>query len=150
MYEAGLMEVRFGIRSQEMGAAQRAAQRIASLGHLLGSPSEYDWVDGAKPKVVSRCYAGVDSDALAAAATLQETFEVWGWELELDEGGNVCGLDGPSCGKVLDDKVLFDAVAPFVEDGSHIQMISDADNSIWRWIFRNGRCDEVEATLVFE
>ncbi len=132
MNEAGLMAATFTIRAENMAEAQRAAKQLAVEATEEG-----------------RDLAWVDAGELAAATSLEETFRAWGWRLKLDDAGATCGIDGPAGDKVGDEKALFDAVAPYVEDGSYIQIIYDSDNTIWRWVFRDGRCLEVEAELVF-
>ncbi|MFO7947247.1 MAG: hypothetical protein R6V19_10555 [Armatimonadota bacterium] len=132
MNEAGLMAASFQIKAENMAAAHTAAKHIVI-----------------KAQKQRKGFAWVDMNELAAATSLQEILRAWGWELGIDTQGAASGIDGPAGDKVGDEKALFDAIAPFVEDGSYIQMIYDADNTIWRWVFRDGRCIEVEADLVF-
>ena len=50
--------------------------------------------------------------------------------------------------KYGDDDLIFNAIAPYVEDGSYIQMNGE-DGAIWRWVFENGKCVEKQATITF-
>ena len=50
--------------------------------------------------------------------------------------------------KLGSDYELFCAVAPFVEDGSYIEM-SGEDGCLWRWVFENGKCMEVYPTITW-
>jgi len=82
------------------------------------------------------------------AQTLQEAIKTWGWDIETNEEGDIDYLrfDGE---KVGDEKFLFDAIAPFVREGSYIQMNGeDGDN--WRWVFTKGQCIEREGKIVWE
>lgn len=68
--------------------------------------------------------------------TFEETLECWCWSPLLDEEGNIEDLCfvGEKRG---DDDILFGALAPFVEDGSYIEMQGE-DGERWRWIFAKG------------
>lgn len=49
-----------------------------------------------------------------------------------------------SCNKKLgydDDKLIFDTLAPYVENGSYI-IFADDCGSMWRYLFRDGECVE--------
>lgn len=50
--------------------------------------------------------------------------------------------------KLGDDYNLFCAVAPFVEDGSYIEM-SGEDGCLWRWVFENGKCKEIYPNIIW-
>ena len=148
MNEAMLMECKFRIAARHLAAAHQAARAIASLGAKLGSASATTRVGGGLV-VSQRRYAYVSASETVAAENIGETFRAWGWELEFDESGNACGLLGPDGDKLGDEDVLFRAVAPFVEDGSYIQMMEETDCSVWRWVFQDGKCEKVCGCLVF-
>ena len=48
-----------------------------------------------------------------------------------------------------DDKLLFDAIAPYVENDSYIQMHGE-DGDLWRWIFKDEKFKQVSAKITFE
>ena len=48
--------------------------------------------------------------------------------------------------KLRDDYEMFQKIAPFVRDGSFLEMMGE-DGALWRWVFRNGRCQEVNAIV---
>lgn len=50
--------------------------------------------------------------------------------------------------KLGSDYELFCAIAPFVEDGSYIEM-SGEDGCLWRWVFENGKCEEIYPTIIW-
>src|SRR5690606_21320852 len=59
--------------------------------------------------------------------------DAWRWVPEREATGDIVGLRfrGERLG---DDRVLFEAIAPFVEPGSFIEMVGE-DGAIWRWTF---------------
>lgn len=67
---------------------------------------------------------------------------------EYSEDGDICGLsfDGE---KLRDDFEFWSAVAPYVEDGSYIEMDGE-DFNLWRWAFKNGICKEIEPIIIWE
>jgi hypothetical protein len=86
-------------------------------------------------------FSWVTTDDFALAKTLEVALEAWRWPAVVDEKtGDIVGIEhrGEKRG---DDPVLWDAIAPFVESGSYIQM-SGEDGNIWRWCFDNGRFDK--------
>ena len=69
----------------------------------------------------------------------------------LDPGPD--GGDGTSWLECLgdalcDDRLLFDAIAPFVKAGSFIEM-SGEDGTLWRWHFDGKQCQEQLGHVVF-
>ncbi len=93
-------------------------------------------------------YAWVSTENFVRAKSLPEATKVWGWHIEEDpESGNIVGIDffGEKLG---DDKILLDAIAPFVEPGSFIEM-SGEDSAIWRWAFNGKICIEVEPDIIW-
>ena len=81
-------------------------------------------------------------------ANLAKMMEEWRWDLELDEDGNAVGIHFQG-EKIGDDQVLFDAIAPWVKEGSYIEMHGE-DGAIWRWTFDGEKCIEKSAKITFE
>jgi hypothetical protein len=79
---------------------------------------------------------------------LQKILECWRWSSTLDEDGDIADIcfEGESYG---DDEILFEALAPFVEDGSCIQMSDDYLDQ-WRWKFVNGELVIQTSKVVWE
>jgi hypothetical protein len=83
----------------------------------------------------------VQADDLVRAETLTEALKAWRWYPDFDEKGDI--VDLTFCGEKLgDDYILFLAIAPFVKDGSFVQMAGE-DGDMWRWTFKNGTCVEI-------
>jgi hypothetical protein len=87
------------------------------------------WKNG---KTTARWYSWVSED-FHLKNTLSEILHEWRWEIEHGEEGGVIGIqfEGEKLG---DDEQLFDAIAPFVEEGSYIEMMGE-DGTRWRWEF---------------
>ena len=101
---------------------------------------------GGKKKKV--WYAWVDTQDLEDAKSVEDLIIAFGWHYELAENGDIDRLYF-SMDKIGQEILLFQALAPFAEEGSYIQM-SGEDGTIWRWVFRNKECKEVTATISFD
>lgn len=78
---------------------------------------------------------------------IKEIFNCWRWDITTDDEGNIIDIyfDGSKLG---DDAVLFEAIAPYVKDGSYIQMQGE-DEALWRWCFSNGTLEEKPTTITW-
>src|SRR5689334_13567959 len=109
-------EVFLARESQE--EARRAVQDLARSKLGAGTPA----------------FAWVDTSRLLAADTIHEALAAWRWMvLDEDEDGNITELDFTG-EKLGDEETLFSALAPYVREGSQIQMAGE-DGAIWRWLF---------------
>lgn len=91
-------------------------------------------------------FAWVDTNKFQNAKSLKDALSEWRWEIEIDaDTGDVDSIyfEGEKMG---DDTILFDALAPCVEDGCYIEM-SGEDGAIWQWAFRKGKMIEQGAVL---
>jgi len=93
-------------------------------------------------------FSWVSTKDFAQAESLKEALEAWRWSITLDAERNVTGIhfDGEKAG---DDKILFDVIAPFVEEGSYIEM-SGEDGERWRWLFAGDICIQQKGRVVYE
>jgi hypothetical protein len=68
------------------------------------------------------------------------------YNAELDDDGNIIGVN--FIGKKLagDERNMFRSIAPYIQSGSFIEMHGE-DGAIWRWIFENGKVKEVKANV---
>ena len=93
-------------------------------------------------------FSWVTPEQFLSAKTLEEAMDAWRWEIDLDEKGNVEEIS--FCGeKIGDDKLLFDAIAPWVKKGSYIEMQGE-DGEQWRWNFDGKTCKEQNARIVWD
>jgi hypothetical protein len=69
------------------------------------------------------------------ATTLVDAFYEWRWNARFGPlaGGDLTDLwfEGEKYG---DDEVLWEAIAPYVDAGSYIEM-SGEEGEVWRWVF---------------
>lgn len=86
-----------------------------------------------------RHFSWVDHD-FYKKDNISDIFICWRWEVGFDEDGNVNSVTFQG-EKLGDDGVLFKKIAPYVQDGSYIEMVGE-DNMMWRWIFQDGRVFE--------
>ena len=71
----------------------------------------------------------------------------WRWEAEEDETGITSIMFHGE--KLGDDDHLWAALAPFVTEGSTIDMEGE-DGTLWRWSFEGGEVHEKAGRVVFE
>jgi hypothetical protein len=81
-------------------------------------------------------FAYVNQAIVAQSTTLPDALLEWRWAASYDPNGNIATIDfmGASSGH---EDYLFNAIAPFVAHGSHIDMVGE-DSRAWRWVFNNG------------
>lgn len=82
--------------------------------------------------------------------SLFDIMREWRWSVFEDpmENGDITSIEfiGEKSG---DDLILFEALAPFVEAGSFIEMIGE-DGYHWRWFFDGKTCEEQEGTVTYK
>lgn len=127
----------FLIRGQNFSAALAAVKALAYKPEQMSGGSSKG----------ERWYAWVDTNGFVNAATLADAIGAWRWSTTVINGGIVdIYFKGEKLG---DDMILFEALAPFVEDGSFIDMEGE-DGSLWRWVFDGKTVREVEGRVVYE
>jgi hypothetical protein len=133
----------FVIKKENFEAALQAIKDLAKKVQEVGGGGSYQ-----HGEVVSRCYSWVATSEFLNASTVQAAINAWRWSVELDdESGNICDITFEG-NKLGDDQYLFDAIAPYVEDG-YIEM-SGEDCCIWRWAFKDGECREIYPEISWE
>jgi len=92
-------------------------------------------------------YWYVNNKELARAQTIRDAFLAWRYRVDFDKDG-ICSIsfDGDKLGE---DDALFNAISPYVENGSFIEMHGD-DGYLWRWVFHNGECKEIRPTITWD
>jgi hypothetical protein len=133
-YYMELMESNFSIAPENQAAALKAIKSLAGKETNHGSTGDY--------------FSWVDTKDFLNAQTLEEALSVWRWETEIDAYDNVT-ISEFTGEKLGDDELLFQAIAPYVDKDSFIQMQGE-DGSIWRWVFDGNNVEEIQAKLVFE
>lgn len=82
------------------------------------------------------------------STSFEEAMEECGWTIEQNENGDYDSIYF-SDEKYGDNEIELEAIAPYIENGSYIQMRGE-EGDIWRWIFKDGKCIEKYATISFE
>jgi len=95
-----------------------------------------------------RHFSWVRDNEYVSARTLEEALLAWRWEPELDDKGNVFVLNFVG-EKLGDDPLLFDALAPYVENGGELEMQGE-DGCHWLWRFMGKKCTEVSGRVVYD
>ena len=134
-------------------AADKKADALAAIKKLRDVEQEkgggYHSLNGTKV----RHWSWMGDQPYWECATLERAMKLWRWPVycddpaENDERGDVNEIEFTG-EKMGDDQVLFNAIAPYVTDGSYLEMVGE-DGERWRWVFKNGECREVTATVTF-
>jgi hypothetical protein len=82
------------------------------------------------------------------AGKVMKKMNDYGYSVELDDDGNIIDADFPGDKLVYGEKEMFQAIAPYVKDGSFLEMFGE-DGSRWRQVFKNGTCKEIVAKTVW-
>lgn len=138
-YRIAMVDCDFFIRKEDKVAALGA---IKALDPFNGRGGAFD-VDTGK---VESWFSWVCTDEYKNATTLQEAAEAWRWELQGAVGGDVTAIcfDGEKLG---DDEHFLMAIAPFVRDGSWIEI--EGEDEHWRWCFAGGVLHTVTPTITW-
>lgn len=118
-------ECKFHIDADDKGKALRAVKALVKK-------TKVTWADEAE---------------VEGAKNLCDAMAALNWEIEEDEGGAVVGImfTGEKAG---DEDKVFGALAPFVKDGSFIEMTGD-EAAHWRWVFADGKCTHKSPTVTW-
>jgi hypothetical protein len=114
---------------------------LAAIKALAGSETITD--------ASGRHFSWVDTREFLEAQTLPGAMKAWRWFLDSDDETDEIHDITFEGEKLGDDAVLFDAIAPFVEPGSYIEMLGE-DGSLWRWVFDGKTCQEKSANISWD
>ena len=100
-------------------------------------------------------YSWIDTHMARKAIQNQDIFRFffeWRYELMNDEENEdfICShimIEGGES-KIGDEELLFEAIAPIVENGSYIEVIGE-DGERFRWSWNNGKLYVADAEVVF-
>jgi hypothetical protein len=113
-------------------AAEKLPAALAAVQALAEQATSFQWVDS----------------NFAQASTVAEILEDWRWEGEFDPiTGDLTDIHfiGEKLG---DEEILFQALAPFVDKGSFIEMQGE-DGDLWRWTFDGQQMIEQVARITW-
>lgn len=119
--------------------AARKAEALAIMKTMDPAQKGAGYWDG------RRQWSWVDQANVNKANSLEEAMTEWRYVPTVDAEGNITDVtfEGQKLGQ---EDVLFALLAPFVEEGSFIEMEGE-DRSVWRWIFKGGVVKEVSPTV---
>ena len=129
----------FKIKKENFDAALAALKSV----FVKENMTCYDW-DGIEKHPH---FAWVDTDTVLNSKTLEDALYEIRWESFCDDNGDIDSIIfiGEKSG---DEDVFFNAIAPYVVDGSYIEMIGE-DSYQWRWVFHNGICEEKTPIMIW-
>ena len=113
-------------------AAEKLPAALAAVQALAEQKTSFQWVDS----------------NFAQASTVAEILEAWRWEGEFDPiTGDLTDIHfiGEKLG---DEEILFQALAPFVDKESFIEMEGE-DGDLWRWTFDGQQMIEQVARITW-
>lgn len=117
---------KFEIKKENFDKALKAIKALAGEETITdGSGRHFSWVS---------------TGEFLNASNLYWAIRAWRWDTKVDDLGNICDIAfiGEKSG---DDEFLLNALAPFVEPGSFIEMRGE-DGARWRWFFDGTQCIE--------
>ena len=82
------------------------------------------------------------------AKTLEAALYFWRWDYLNEDSATEFPIFFVG-EKLGDDKILFDAIAPFVKAGSFIEMRGE-DGYQWKWVFDGETCKEISGRVVYD
>lgn len=129
---------KFKIKAENKPAALEAIKNLAVNEKKIskicfGDSAHYAWVN----------------DNFISRSCLEEALQDWRWVVDVaPQTKDIIAIyfDGEKLG---DEEVLFDAIAPFVEKDSYIDMEGE-ESCIWKWHFTGNECIEEEAEIIWK
>ena len=139
-YYMSMIDCSFFIAKKDKGAALKAIQELRPDN---GGGGRFDPEHGK----LESWFSWVCTDEYKSAKTLEDAVKAWRWRVEVDDDEDVVGIcfEGEKLG---DDKHFLEAIAPFVRDGSWIE-IDGEDDERWRWCFVGGEVRTTTPTITW-
>jgi hypothetical protein len=78
-----------------------------------------------------------------------QAFLGWNWKVSIDEETGAIDSIWFLGESFQYDDHLMEAIAPFVDDGSYIEMYGEG-GAKWRWLFKEGKYEEIYPTITWE
>lgn len=98
-------------------------------------------------KAILTAMSGFNWFKKRSALTLEAASAQCDWALEFDDDDNVIKIEHLT-DYAGQEKILFDALAPYVKSGSFIQMMGE-DCTSWRWYFDGMTCTEQKPAITW-
>lgn len=104
------------------------------------------WEDG--KRIYHPHFAWVDTERVLKSENLINALNEIRWEPDTNDDGNIDYIEFNG-EKIGDEDIFFNAIAPYVKDGSYIEMVGE-DNYRWRWVFHDGMVEEKAAKIIWD
>ena len=117
--------------------AENKSDALEAIFELMGDPT----VDRRGGNRHHRHFSWLNNATPGEWIALEDAMEDWRFPVVTDEDGNVIGIQFTGQ-KIGQENLLFERIAPYVENGSYIQFTGE-DNHVWRIEFSE---DDIEET----
>lgn len=105
--------------------------------------------DYAKTKIEKKeRLSWIDLHSVAYSETLTEALESCDFDILYNDNGDVYDVDYIS-EKLGDHDVILNVIAPYIEDGSYLEMYGE-DGDIWRWCIKDNKCYWKTPKIIWE
>ena len=101
------------------------------------------WQEGKK---VDRWFSWMPTNYASTLATAQAILEELGFDVQLDEMGNIISLHYDS--KIGQEELFLKAIAPFVREGSYINWVGE-DGAHWQHYFDGTKLIEKHGQVIY-
>ena len=125
-YYMNSMNCSFALKKENVKAAWE------SIKNLLQEKKEIGWTSW---------------ESIKNCCSFEEVMAECGWEVYINEKGDYDAIIFIN-EKASNDIVILNAIAPYVEPNSYIQMQGE-DGEIWRWVFEDGQVKEIYPTILW-
>lgn len=128
-----MIDSKFEIKKENF---EKALENLKSV-FILENMTSYDYICGKKQPH----FMWVNTKVVLESKTLEEALEEIRYTPEYDSNGDICNVEfiGEKYG---DEKIFFNALAPYVEDESYIAFEGE-DEVEWKWIFNDGKVEQI-------
>ena len=132
----------FKIKKKNLAKALAAIKKLAKKTKQMSGGT---WQSGKKTEA---CFSWVSTKEFVKAKTLPDALVAWRWSGFINDAGDLVEInfDGEKLG---DDPILLEAIAPFVEAGSYIEMEGE-EGCHWKWCFDGKTMTGKQGRVVYE
>ena len=132
----------FTMKSENKDKALKAIKNLMKKANVLGNGGSYDG-----KKWSEKWFSWVNTKGVLECKTFEDAMLEWGYEIRTNDAGDVINIQF-SGEKLGQEEHMFKAIAPYVNDGSYIDV--EIENEHWRWAFKNGKYVELQGKVVYE
>jgi hypothetical protein len=138
----------YQLQTEFQVAAEKCPQMFEALKIAIGETSK-DLLFGGERRgnEIVRHFAFINHEKVLNAVNLEEALYYCRWAPEFDQQGNIIDIEFTG-EKYGNEDILFNALAPFIEEGSYITMVNDR-REIWRWRFDGIKSHKETGKIIF-